>query len=664
MTKPKVFLTGADPEGWALDTDQQMTSAAIENLVELVDDIAEADIIHTVTWMRLIEPPALEGWEKKFVIAHVPHDPRHMLKQPSYLYAAKYVDLWVAQSRGAEDFLAQLELPVVYAPYQLESIYQHLVGKKDELRRKYDLPVDKYLIGSFHRDTEGADLKSPKYIKGPDLFLQIVRYLHDQGHPIHVVLAGPRRHWLRKNLAKYKVPFTFIGEKLPEDQDDVLQNTLSKEKINELYNTLDLYLVTSRFEGGPRSVLECATTRTKVLSTPVGHAPDVLNEFQICRGFMDFISKAEQDVKSNTLEKHLDSAIQKAEQDHSLRNVSSMFKKIYAKLDHKQKAPVNAMFKDVSVDDAPNVWQRITGKDNSKELTIHHQFHKPPWGGGNQFLLALSKQLEHEGWQITHSTKDVGHTILFNSYHIDQDKFGKIDEEKKRLIHRIDGPTFLIRDKDLELDEELFELNNAVADISVMQSIWSLQETLRLGFRPVNPVLISNAPDNAVFNCTGRVKFSADRKVRLISSSWSDNKRKGGATYKWLDQNLDWDKYEYTFVGRTDQKFENIKLVDPVPSNALSDLLKDHDIYLTASDNDPCSNAVVEALSCGLPVVYFDRGGHPELVEFAGMGFDTPDQIPEMLDQLVVNYKYFSGLLRPNRIEDIAAKYEQIFAIK
>ena len=42
--------------------------------------------------------------------------------------------------------------------------------------------------------------------------------------------------------------------------------------VNKLYNILDLYLVTSRIEGGPQAILECALTKTPILSTDVGVA--------------------------------------------------------------------------------------------------------------------------------------------------------------------------------------------------------------------------------------------------------------------------------------------------------------------------------------------------------------------------------------------------------
>tara|TARA_B110001452_G_C14977035_1_gene341473 strand:- start:322 stop:621 length:300 start_codon:yes stop_codon:yes gene_type:complete len=48
-------------------------------------------------------------------------------------------------------------------------------------------------------------------------------------------------------------------------------------EINELYNCLDLYIVSSRYEGGPQSVLECGITRTPIISTRVGIADEILS---------------------------------------------------------------------------------------------------------------------------------------------------------------------------------------------------------------------------------------------------------------------------------------------------------------------------------------------------------------------------------------------------
>ena len=56
---------------------------------------------------------------------------------------------------------------------------------------------------------------------------------------------------------------------------------ISFEQLNELYNLLDLYLVTSRYEGGPQAILEAGITKTPIISTDVGIAKEILSEESI-----------------------------------------------------------------------------------------------------------------------------------------------------------------------------------------------------------------------------------------------------------------------------------------------------------------------------------------------------------------------------------------------
>lgn len=54
--------------------------------------------------------------------------------------------------------------------------------------------------------------------------------------------------------------------------------TLDRQTMNKLYNLIDLYIVSSRNEGVPKAVLESVFTKTMLLSTDVGLAPDYLHQ--------------------------------------------------------------------------------------------------------------------------------------------------------------------------------------------------------------------------------------------------------------------------------------------------------------------------------------------------------------------------------------------------
>ena len=122
------------------------------------------------------------------------------------------------------------------------------------------------------------------------------------------------------------------------------------------------------------------------------------------------------------------------------------------------------------------------------------------------------------------------------------------------------------------------------------------------------------------------------RRLRVIATSWSDNPRKGARRARVARPPSRRDELEVTFAGRTEARFERIRVVGPLPLAASwPTLLREHDVYLAASRDDPCSNALLEALACGLPAAFLRSGGHPELVGEGGIGFDDAEELPDVL---------------------------------
>jgi glycosyltransferase involved in cell wall biosynthesis len=278
-------------------------------------------------------------------------------------------------------------------------------------------------------------------------------------------------------------------------------------------------------------------------------------------------------------------------------------------------------------------------------------------GGGNQFLKALRNGLrQRERYAETVSEADL---FIFNSYQfIDETMSIKKRFSEKVMVHRIDGPIRLYNTPHDSRDTIVYTANKLFADATVFQSEWSRSENYRLGLRPNNyETVIPNAPDPSIFNIVGRISFSRERKVRLIASSWSANWKKGFDIYRWMDENLDFSTYEMTFVGNSPVKFKRIRTLPPMASKDLAVEFKKHDIFITASQKDPCSNSLIEALSCGLPAVALRDGGHPSIVGAGGDLFCTADQIPDLLSKLVHRYEDVQGLIRVPVIEEVVQSY-------
>jgi glycosyltransferase involved in cell wall biosynthesis len=112
-----------------------------------------------------------------------------------------------------------------------------------------------------------------------------------------------------------------------------------------------------------------------------------------------------------------------------------------------------------------------------------------------------------------------------------------------------------------------------------------------------------------------------------------------------------------TFVGNSPIKFKNIKTISPLSSKQLANTLRQHHVYITASKNDPCSNALIEALSCGLPAIALNSGGHPELINKGGELFENEKDILAKIDQVTKNIDSYKNNLPHHNISSTANKY-------
>ena len=306
----------------------------------------------------------------------------------------------------------------------------------------------------------------------------------------------------------------------------------------------------------------------------------------------------------------------------------------------------------------------IQGRFQQADLSIFHQFAPPPSGGGHQFLRALWNETESFGLKVENNTiSRTTRACLFNSFNFDERRLQRLRRDSVLYVHRVDGPIDVYRGRDEGIDQHICQINHKFADKTIFQSYYSLEKHLALGLQFKDPEIVLNAVDSAIFNTQGRVQFSHNRKTRLVAASWSDNPRKGAPVYTWLDEHLDWEHFEFTFIGRSPVQFKNIRMIDPVPSNQLANYFREHDIYITASQNDPCSNSLLEALSCGAPALYLKSGGHPEIVKEAGLGFDSAEEIPALLEKLVTDYEKYQARIEVPTMTSIAGKYLKILGL-
>ena len=295
------------------------------------------------------------------------------------------------------------------------------------------------------------------------------------------------------------------------------------------------------------------------------------------------------------------------------------------------------------------------------DIGLFHDFLPSPAGGAHQTLRAIVGEMRRRGVRVAVDSIPRGaEACLFNSFNFDPERLARFADRLPtgcRMVHRVGAVTTLYRGVDDGTDARVADLNARFADATIAISHATVAMYMSIGIELVDPHVIYNGVDSAIFNAEGRVSFDRSRKTRLVAVSWSDNANKGGPMLRWLEDVLDPEQYELTFVGNTREAFERVRVLPPLPSAELAELLRGQDIYVTGTRHDAYSNALVEALSCGLPAVYLDSGGSREAVKEAGFGFHEREEIPELLHRLREEYEVRQASISLPSLEQVVDDY-------
>jgi glycosyltransferase involved in cell wall biosynthesis len=296
-----------------------------------------------------------------------------------------------------------------------------------------------------------------------------------------------------------------------------------------------------------------------------------------------------------------------------------------------------------------------------------------PWGGGNQFLKALYKSLARKGIDVTTDPLPEDYdVVLLNSFNSgDVSRIDAWREKGIRIIHRIDGPTQLVRGVDRGEDRGLWELNKK-CDHTIFQSEWSAKENKKLGWGEGPYSVIYNAVDGDIFEWQDK---ELPEHPLLVGSSWSNNPNKGLEFWRNLDVYLGVlpqpHPFSVAFVGRINYTFQNIKHIQPLKSDDLARFYKDCHIYIHPTRNEPCSNALIEAQACGLPAIYLDSnqfaffsgGSNREVVGGGGIAIDnwTVGSFLKAYYQLEAQYDSIVQRIETKLIDTVTEKYLEVF---
>ncbi|HSC92989.1 MAG TPA: glycosyltransferase family 4 protein, partial [Gaiellaceae bacterium] len=135
---------------------------------------------------------------------------------------------------------------------------------RERARAALGLPRSAFVVGSFQKDGVGwGEGLEPKLVKGPDVLVAVLERLDASVGELVVLLTGPARGYVRRELDRRGVSYKHVVAR-------------TRDELARAYHALDVYLSTSRQEGGPKAVLETMATGVPLVTTRVGQAAELV----------------------------------------------------------------------------------------------------------------------------------------------------------------------------------------------------------------------------------------------------------------------------------------------------------------------------------------------------------------------------------------------------
>ena len=280
-----------------------------------------------------------------------------------------------------------------------------------------------------------------------------------------------------------------------------------------------------------------------------------------------------------------------------------------------------------------------------------------PWGGGSHFLTCLADHMQSIGHEVIFGLEPGIDVILMmdprpakGGDDINYLYQYKLQNPDCKIVHRIND-TDIARGTNF-LDNIIIQSNVLAADYTVFISEWVK------GYYQERGLDITNRSHNVIINgCNSEWYYpekekSLGKKMRLITHHWSDNFMKGFDVYNYLDKLCkERDDIEFTYMGRYNKDYtpKNTNLIPATYGSDVGEILRQHDVYVTAARYEACGMHHIEGSACGLPILYHrDGGAIPEICQSHGIEFYDTATFINALDKMKEKYFEFRNKIDYN----------------
>ena len=278
-------------------------------------------------------------------------------------------------------------------------------------------------------------------------------------------------------------------------------------------------------------------------------------------------------------------------------------------------------------------------------MQVLMNFREALWlsGGANSFLASLRRHLRSEGVRFVYEPKKGFDIALLNALTdgLTLDRLKAIHAYGKPVIHRkvgyvVSGSAQMraVQNGVVWGDRLQIEMS-PYTHHTIFQSRYSQDTFAAEGFVGESS-LIANGVDTGIFHpyvsrglwgCGTRAlrpSWDGRSTFRLAIVTWSKDPAKGFDDYLRFDAVLgSMRDVESSFIGRQppEVRFRNIRCFAARGHRRLAKLLRQCHGFIQMARSETCSNAMLEAINCGLPVIYLNSGSARELASDYGIEY-------------------------------------------
>ncbi len=270
-------------------------------------------------------------------------------------------------------------------------------------------------------------------------------------------------------------------------------------------------------------------------------------------------------------------------------------------------------------------------------------------GGMYTFLDNWRRWLTDYGIAHTDDPQADFDVLFVNSWVV---PYGLISQIKKsrphvRVVQRVDGSG---RDYGRVDDADDRQARvNMLADLTIFQSNYSKYiTTKKLKVIRQDGPIIYNPVDLQMFH-PDETLLVARKKPSVCNVSYSLNPKKGTAQIGSLGQQ--YRDIRFVLCGRYPAMpdLPNVQQLGYLNRSELAKVMRSCHVLLHLAEKEACPNVVLEALASGLPVLFKDSGGTPELVGKCGAPV-TPDSFGRQLEMVMKNYYQLTAAARDRAV--------------